>query len=360
MKCLTCGAENKEGAKFCRGCGSTIQAGSPPPITTDPQGKPCAACQTVNKVNAKFCQKCGHNFGLVAVAPAEQCSAPADKSLEGKSCPACSNQLKPDAKFCGKCGFSFSAMPQETESVMPIDLEPIFPPEDNTAKATATAAAIVHETVRARPAPPPAAPKNFALPPKKIHAPLVGALALLFCASAAGGYWWFLGNSSAEAQAVAQGETDVAVGAAPSTPATVVAAPELAPPDASVAEESTGTDNSPSPVAEAPKPEHKSTVVKPATVNKPKRETVATAPRPSPAPEYAPAPVPDVKLDPQSESLLAMGEQMYASKTNSGALDAAKQVLRKYPGNPRATRLKNKAQAEIERQMAEARQRSGW
>lgn len=376
VKCVSCNAKNKENAKFCCGCGAAIPVANSSPSMAEPQVKSCPDCQASNKVNAKFCQKCGCNFSRAATAaahpPAEQPSAAtasraaeadatADKSDEGKPCPSCDSQLKPNAKFCGKCGFSFSAKPQAAESVMPINLESIQLSDDIAAKNIATAPTpIAHEAARTSPVQHNAAPESSALPHKKSHAPLIGALALLLCATAAGGYWWFWGNSPAEVQVVASSETDALASAASSTPATTAIDPVSVVPDVATAAQSQEAGNDPAPVAEAPKSEQKLTIAKPAISDKPKHTSVATVQRPSPVPEYTSAPAPDVKLDPQSESLLAMGEQMYASKTNSGALGAAKQVLRKYPGNPRATRLKNKAQAEIERQMAEARQRGGW
>src|SRR5262245_5956964 len=50
MKCGKCGAENRDGAKFCRECAS--------PLSTK-----CAACGTLSHPGAKFCDECGASLG---------------------------------------------------------------------------------------------------------------------------------------------------------------------------------------------------------------------------------------------------------------------------------------------------------
>ena len=54
MRCSKCGVENREAARFCDGCGSTLQ----------PQ---CASCGAVNRPSAKFCDACGAS--LTASSP---------------------------------------------------------------------------------------------------------------------------------------------------------------------------------------------------------------------------------------------------------------------------------------------------
>ncbi len=46
MRCTKCGAENREGAKFCSDCAAPLAAH-------------CPACAAVNKPGAKFCDECG-------------------------------------------------------------------------------------------------------------------------------------------------------------------------------------------------------------------------------------------------------------------------------------------------------------
>ncbi|HEV3112607.1 MAG TPA: zinc-ribbon domain-containing protein [Candidatus Binataceae bacterium] len=46
MRCTKCGAENRDGAKFCNDCAAPLAAH-------------CPACAAVNKPGAKFCDECG-------------------------------------------------------------------------------------------------------------------------------------------------------------------------------------------------------------------------------------------------------------------------------------------------------------
>ena len=50
MKCLGCGHENREGAKFCNECAA-------------PLPMPCPACGASNPAGAKFCNECAHLIG---------------------------------------------------------------------------------------------------------------------------------------------------------------------------------------------------------------------------------------------------------------------------------------------------------
>src|SRR6516162_11256252 len=53
MKCAKCGAENREGAKYCNECAAPIEAS-------------CARCGSRNKPGAKFCDECGTSLVLSA------------------------------------------------------------------------------------------------------------------------------------------------------------------------------------------------------------------------------------------------------------------------------------------------------
>src|SRR5215469_1544440 len=50
MKCSKCGAENREGAKFCNECAAPIETS-------------CPKCGSKNKPGAKFCDECGTSLG---------------------------------------------------------------------------------------------------------------------------------------------------------------------------------------------------------------------------------------------------------------------------------------------------------
>ena len=65
MKCAKCGADNREGAKFCNECAASIEA-------------PCPKCGTKNKPGAKFCDECGTSLSLSAVASPK---GPNDRSV---------------------------------------------------------------------------------------------------------------------------------------------------------------------------------------------------------------------------------------------------------------------------------------
>lgn len=57
MKCPSCQADNRDGAKFCIGCGSPL----PLPFT-------CPVCGKAS-TSTKFCTHCGHKFGEAPQSP---------------------------------------------------------------------------------------------------------------------------------------------------------------------------------------------------------------------------------------------------------------------------------------------------
>lgn len=68
--CSNCGTNNREGAKFCKGCGQSfgdVAAGSQ---NFEVAGFSCSACEHVNRAEARFCAKCGAQ--LVPSAPSPQ------------------------------------------------------------------------------------------------------------------------------------------------------------------------------------------------------------------------------------------------------------------------------------------------
>ena len=65
MKCAKCGAENREGAKFCNECAAPIEAS-------------CPKCGSRNKPGAKFCDECGTSLGASAAASPK---GPNDRSV---------------------------------------------------------------------------------------------------------------------------------------------------------------------------------------------------------------------------------------------------------------------------------------
>jgi hypothetical protein len=55
MRCSKCGADNRETARFCDGCGAQMLA-------------QCPSCGTLTRAGARFCDSCG--AALIAAAPA--------------------------------------------------------------------------------------------------------------------------------------------------------------------------------------------------------------------------------------------------------------------------------------------------
>jgi class 3 adenylate cyclase/predicted ATPase len=58
MRCPACGNENREGAKFCRGCGASFQSA-------------CPKCGANLSPEDRFCDSCGYRFGQQTPAPVE-------------------------------------------------------------------------------------------------------------------------------------------------------------------------------------------------------------------------------------------------------------------------------------------------
>src|SRR6516165_7073298 len=64
MRCATCGADNRETAKFCAGCGAQLAL-------------KCPSCGTANRSGAKFCDSCGK-----ALAPASSVAVVAKSATD--------------------------------------------------------------------------------------------------------------------------------------------------------------------------------------------------------------------------------------------------------------------------------------
>jgi class 3 adenylate cyclase len=60
VTCARCQAENRDGARFCRGCGATL-------------GAVCAGCGAEVEAGSKFCDSCG---APLAAAPAQPAAPP--------------------------------------------------------------------------------------------------------------------------------------------------------------------------------------------------------------------------------------------------------------------------------------------
>jgi class 3 adenylate cyclase/tetratricopeptide (TPR) repeat protein len=64
MRCATCGAENREGRKFCAECGSALS-------------QACQSCGAANEPGEKFCGECGTALGATAAPAPKPREAPA-------------------------------------------------------------------------------------------------------------------------------------------------------------------------------------------------------------------------------------------------------------------------------------------
>ncbi len=62
MKCAKCGADNREGRKFCSKCGGAL-------------ARSCPQCGTANETGDDFCGECGTSLALSSAARAEQTKA---------------------------------------------------------------------------------------------------------------------------------------------------------------------------------------------------------------------------------------------------------------------------------------------
>ena len=78
MDCVSCGAKNRKGPKFCSERGFSFI-------------KKCISCGHEIDPNAKFCMECG-----------------ASQVVESR-CPHCDEKIDPGAKFCPHCGQSTKA-----------------------------------------------------------------------------------------------------------------------------------------------------------------------------------------------------------------------------------------------------------
>src|SRR5262245_41886325 len=71
MNCSGCGAENREGRRFCASCGAALAA-------------PCPECGFSNEAEAKYCGGCGHRLGAAEASPTAKAPAPRPAAAEGE------------------------------------------------------------------------------------------------------------------------------------------------------------------------------------------------------------------------------------------------------------------------------------
>ena len=102
MKCINCGNELEDNAKFCAGCGTAVEEVKPvvneavePEKTVEQPAKNvnnCKNCGASLEEGAKFCPTCGATTVPQAVI-----------------CKNCGTKVEPGVKFCPTCGTPASA-----------------------------------------------------------------------------------------------------------------------------------------------------------------------------------------------------------------------------------------------------------
>lgn len=101
----------------------------------------CPVCNTPVDSTMKFCRSCGTNLNAEKAQPAP----PAPPASPVPTCPVCKVQVKPGQKFCQKCGTKIEAdgMPQsQSAHTAPSMVPPASTPNaSGTGAATAAAAA---------------------------------------------------------------------------------------------------------------------------------------------------------------------------------------------------------------------------
>lgn len=69
IACPRCQAQNADGARFCRACGTVLADAAPPPVDTSAAGVACDDCGHVNAPGTRYCAKCGYSLvGTVIVS----------------------------------------------------------------------------------------------------------------------------------------------------------------------------------------------------------------------------------------------------------------------------------------------------
>lgn len=106
-----CGRMNDREARFCAGCGISVNAGAVP---TNERSLVCDKCGSSAPKGAKFCLKCGDPFNCCASCGADNPTGALVCRHCGKPAPIVCSQCKATVpsglKFCGECGTSMVKM----------------------------------------------------------------------------------------------------------------------------------------------------------------------------------------------------------------------------------------------------------
>ncbi len=69
MTCTNCGTNNRDDAKFCKGCGQSLRYSGTATQDLEAAALFCSGCGHVNRADARFCADCGAQLGLAAPLP---------------------------------------------------------------------------------------------------------------------------------------------------------------------------------------------------------------------------------------------------------------------------------------------------
>ena len=335
MACGKCGAESSVGAKFCRGCGSHLEAAvAPAPMAI--VSNACPQCGHECSATASFCPKCGYRFGE---APLQQAPPP-----PSNPCPQCNNACVEAAKFCPKCGHQFGSAPfgaipdqEEPAPLKPIVVEPpLVQPKVEQSRAAVPPAKVAKAQQPAS--------GDIERSRTPLIATIVGvALAALI---GGGGYYWKFMRAPATPPIAAPSVPELAPASTETPPPVQMAAPaevpieegspdepeqaSLPPPTMPPTMETTAVPSEPPPAVFAPQPESSL----PVAAGAPSASKVSSAPAGLP-PEMAP----------RIKTMLNQGRSYFARKQYDKAIATAEGVLLIDPGNTDARRLVNDANA---------------
>ena len=104
MKCVNCGAELAEDARFCSACGANQTDLKVEKNTELNSVRICPFCGAENDADAKFCEKCGKDMDA-----AEHKTEPGVTN-HVVYCPFCGAENEPGDVFCASCGKKISAI----------------------------------------------------------------------------------------------------------------------------------------------------------------------------------------------------------------------------------------------------------
>lgn len=92
MKCLNCGFELSQNAKFCTECGAKVEE-------KKEEVKYCENCGNAILSDALFCSECGTKVGNNPLEKKEK-----EEKKDIPKCPTCNAELEVGSLFCAECG----------------------------------------------------------------------------------------------------------------------------------------------------------------------------------------------------------------------------------------------------------------